>query len=211
MDATQFSPAMLWSVCQARRLRKLKLSVYYSYRDTVQEYKPGEFLSVFDCCAHVPEVQVAGLFMAPNPVEPPRETYYNWILRKLMVLEFAPANTSEAMARPFSWSSVFSLLKRPSEPCHIRKLKISTKHMHDDTFRSLVVKCPLLEELDIYIAWSRESTWEFLAVKCPNLQILTIQHDNRFRVLPSSIALARIFPKLHELTTGFDRTLISRY
>lgn len=48
--------------------------------------------------------------------------------------------------------------------------------MHDRDFRALVVKCSLLEELDIYLSWIRilASTWEFLAVKCPNLRILAI-------------------------------------
>ncbi|KAG0040758.1 hypothetical protein BGZ82_009740 [Podila clonocystis] len=210
IDATLFSPAMLWSVCQARRLRTLKIYVYYSYRDATQEYKPSEFLSVFDCCTHVPEVQVEGSFMAPSCVKSP-ETYYNWARRKLKVLEFAPADTVEAMARPFSWSSTFSLLKRPSGPCHIRKLKISTEGMHDHDFRSLIVKCPLLEEMDIYMSWLRivASTWQVLAVRCPNLRVLSIRYGNQGGAIPSSSVLAKMFPNLEELTTGFDCTLRS--
>lgn len=209
-NATRFSFAMLWSLSQARHLLQLNLYVYYPSRVHFKTSDHAEFLSVIDCCAHIPSISLAGSFMEPRWLGV-KESWKAWAQRMLQCLEFSPSSLDHAIEpRPYIWPSI---LRWPSSPdissfspsatssTTIRRLNIETSLLSTSGFRALIEKCPLLEvlHLDVSTFMLPGSTWNMLATQCPRLRVLSVHHANTACYLPEPKALLEMFPNMEEV------------
>lgn len=209
-NATRFSFAMLWSLSQARHLLQLNLYVYYPRRVHFKTADHTDFLSVIDCCAHIPSISLAGSFMEPRWLGM-KESWGAWAQRMLQCLEFTPPSVCYAREpRLHTWASI---LRRPSNPdvsscfpsvtssTSIRRLHIETSLLSTSGFRALIEKCPLLEvlHLDVSIFMLPNSIWCMLAAQCPRLRVLSVHHANTAGFLPELKALYEMFPNLEDV------------
>lgn len=209
-NATRFSFAMLWSLSQARHLLQLNLYVYYPSQVHFKTSSHDEFLSVIDCCAHIPSISLAGSFMEPRWLGV-KESWQAWAQRMLQCLEFTPPSLNYAMEpRQHTWPSI---LRWPSSPdisscspsatssTSIRRLNIETSLLSTRGFRALIEKCPLLEvlHLDVSIFMLPGSIWGMLATQCPRLRVLSVHHANTACYLPDPKALHEMFPNMEEV------------
>ncbi|KAI1309158.1 hypothetical protein EDD11_004120 [Mortierella claussenii] len=113
-DAFQFSPAMFWSLSQLPQLKSLTIDVFYVNYNNSKHYSPDTYMTILDCCSHLEELVVCGLFLEPADTAQfhPRNSFPQWVKKTFRPQrENTPSNTQEAMLLPTeqrhsrSWSA----------------------------------------------------------------------------------------------------------
>lgn len=209
-NATRFSFAMLWSLSQARHLLQLNLYVYYPGRVHFKTADHTDFLSVIDCCAHIPSISLAGAFMEPRWLGV-KESWGTWAQQKSQCLEFTPPSLCYAREpHSHSWAPILRWPSSPDVPCcspsvtsstSIRRLHMETSLLSTKGFSALIEKCPLLEvlHLDVSVFMLPNSIWRMLAAQCPRLRVLSVHHANTASSLPEPEALYEMFPNMEDV------------
>ncbi|KAG0005034.1 hypothetical protein BGZ80_005514 [Entomortierella chlamydospora] len=221
-DASQFSPAMFWSLSQLPKLCRLSIDVFYGDPHNSRHYPPDAYMTILDCCPSLDDFTVYGQFLEPiDSTELFHKTsFIQWIRKKIQFQrENAPSTPHEAIASPMhlrslSRGSTISRLRRSSKAKNnhikvplnsehkIKKLELRSPRMDDRVFSKLVSCCPLLEELTIDGLWARISaaSWQTLSAQCPRLRCLTVRDSGVVHYLPSIPSLLTLFPQLESLT-----------
>ncbi|KAI9233561.1 MAG: hypothetical protein BYD32DRAFT_425583 [Podila humilis] len=201
-NATRFSFAMLWSLSQARHLLQLNLYVYYPKRVHFKTADHTDFLSVIDCCAHIPSISLAGAFMEPRWLGV-KESWGAWAQQMLQCLDFTPPSLCHAREpRSHTWASILRWPSSSDVYCcspsvtslrSIRRLHMEASFLSTSGFRALIEKCPLLEVLhiDVSIFMLPNSIWNMLAAQCPRLRVLSVLYANAAGSLPSQKSCTR--------------------
>ncbi|KAF8950899.1 hypothetical protein BGZ46_004267 [Entomortierella lignicola] len=217
-DASQFRPAMFWSLSQLANMHKLSIDVYFGNSRGSKHYRPEVYLSILDCCPKLDELTVYGQFLEPaDAAEFHRTSSFSQRIRWL--LDGTPSTSQEAITTPIhtrskSYGSTISRIGRSfiskenaSESTmalrdyKIRKLELRSPRMDDLVLCNLARHCPLLEELIIDGLWIRISltSWETISSSCPHFRSLTVRDSGAVDYLPSISSLLTMFPSLESI------------
>ncbi|KAF9351508.1 hypothetical protein BGX26_010497, partial [Mortierella sp. AD094] len=222
-DASQFSPAMFWSLSQLPQLSRLSIDVFYGDSHNSKHYLPDAYMTILDCCPNLDDFTIYGQFLEPADAAEfhHKASFVQWIRKRLRFQrENTPSTSHEAIASPMhlrslSGGSTISRLGRSFKAkknkhikiplkngLKIRKLELRSPRMDDKVFCKLASSCPLLEDLTIDGLWARISaaSWKTLSTQCPRLRSLTVRDSGVVHYLPSIPSLLTIFPQLESLT-----------
>ncbi|KFH73149.1 hypothetical protein MVEG_00370 [Podila verticillata NRRL 6337] len=230
INLDDFSLTLLWSLANARHLTELRLtfSILYQYRQPRIFYTSDQYLTVVDCCSHIPVLALCGSFMEPKDGRLGSRVE-DWMTRLYRAREMAPATPQTAIDRalrprssflrcwsassttlwPFALRTVTEQIPYPTytSPTLVRKLTLNTPGLREDDLLMLVSRCPLLEELVLEdhkrvgeeSIWTiSPASWIIIANSCQQLKYLRLQ-DCHLRSLPSITQLLSMFPNLNDI------------
>ncbi|KAG0260063.1 hypothetical protein BG011_002172, partial [Mortierella polycephala] len=230
LDASKFSPVMLWSLSQLPNLISLTIDIFYSLATPAKRYQPDDYMTILECCPHLQELANCGSFLESTDTStvPAKSPFPQWVRNVFGIKQMGIASDTleadEILRHSRSWSagtatSVFRQKPWASNPkanpsllsalsgkgantYKIRKLDLQSPRMDDKVFCRLTTRCPLLEELNLDGVWVRISnaSWTLLSAQCTRLRSLTVRNSGTVRHLPSLQDIMALFPRLESAT-----------
>ncbi|KAF9428953.1 hypothetical protein BGZ94_000348 [Podila epigama] len=204
-----FSPALLWSLCQARSLQRLHVTLDNLGSPNHKNYTGAEYLAFIDACLHIPDIHLSGGFTL---IDQRPESRPNRGVRGISFPELAPKTVADAIDRvnrPPVLARLFSKIPTLAAPAPLT-FNFSTKSAPTLSFaqaehKPIPLSIPIstqesvIQNLELYNGLMDGSDFMLLCSKCPNVERLTIDRF-WFKPGPTWPEIASLIPRLRYLS-----------